>query len=90
MDDSLRGTGRTTKICEDAKKEGKIVVCSNPLSARYIKNQHNVETIAVRDIRKLQGTRKEFVFDHHTLECYPRLHDGMSAGQVACEYIEFR
>jgi hypothetical protein len=67
-EESLRQTGRTTHIVEEAKKTDAVVVCHNYGFARMISKEFGVETVSLErymsdDYHRGKKPRKH-VFDH--------------------------
>jgi hypothetical protein len=42
---SLRQTGRTTRLCNEAKKNGGVVVCHNQGMVKYIQDIYNIKAV---------------------------------------------
>jgi hypothetical protein len=80
----LRQTGRTTRICNSARKNNDIVVCYNSPMAKMIKRKHHVETECLDALINIRGSEKNIVFDHYVQEKYPYLCNGLTVYQAIC------
>jgi hypothetical protein len=67
-EESLRQTGRTTRIAEEAKKTNAVMVCHNYSFAKMTSEKFDVETVSLErytsdDYHRGKKPRK-YVFDH--------------------------
>jgi len=76
MSDGPRQTGRTTAICEAAKKIGAWVIAANLRHAQQINHEHGVGTVAMNQRHDfLAGRSEPALWDHFAVEQLERQYE---------------
>jgi len=62
-----RASGRTTAICEAAKKIGATVICHTSNYAKDVSRRFGVNTIALHELERARGTGCPYLMDHNAI-----------------------